>query len=69
MKPVALTGTVRRSVALPRALVEQVMAVAPPDIARNLNRLVTVALQAFVARQRQHEFEEAMASMAADASV
>ena len=61
--------TVRRSVALPRALVEEVRAVAPPELRQNLNRLVTIALQEYAARRRERAFEEATARMAADPSI
>ena len=61
--------TVRRSVALPRQLVEAASAVAPPELAQNLNRLVTVALQEFAARRKARAFEEAMAQMAADPAI
>ena len=58
--------TVRRSVALPRHLIEEANAVAPAELGQNLNRLVTVALQEFAARRKALAFEAAMAQMAAD---
>jgi hypothetical protein len=58
--------TVRRSFVLPRALIESAAAKAPPELRRNMNRLVRVALQEYVARRAEREFEAAMASMAAD---
>lgn len=61
--------TIRRSVALPRQLVEEASALAPPHLRQNLNRLVTVALQEFAARQRAREFEEAIARMARDPAI
>jgi len=61
--------TVRRSVALPRRLIEEASAVAPPELGQNLNRLVTVALQEFAARRKARAFEEAMAQMAADPAI
>jgi hypothetical protein len=61
--------TVRRSVALPRALVEQVVAVAPPDLRHNLNRVVRVALQEFVSARKARAFEQAVAQMAADPAI
>ena len=66
MKAKRSPNTVRRSVALSRQLVEEVNTLAPPELRQNLNRLVTVALQAFVAQQKARAFEEAMARMAAD---
>jgi hypothetical protein len=69
MKTQQLTTTVRRSVALPRSLVEEVAAAAPPGLQGNLNRLVTVALQEFVARRKNKMFRQAMAEMAADPAI
>ena len=57
---------VRRSVALPSKLVDEVLACAPPEIGRNLNRLVALSLRDFVTRQKAMAFEAAMAVMAAD---
>ena len=65
----AVSRTVRRSVALPRQLVEAASAAAPPELRQNLNRLVTVALQEFAARRKARAFEEAMAQMAADPAI
>jgi len=62
-------STVRRSVALPRILVEEVTAVAPPGMQGNLNRLVTVALKEFVARRKARAFRLSMAEMAADPAI
>ena len=61
--------TVRRSVALPRHLVEEASALAPPELRENLNRLVTVALQEFAAKRKTRAFEEAMAQMATDQAI
>ena len=61
--------TVRRSVALSSQLVQEVTAVAGPELRGNLNRLVTVALREFAARRRARAFEEAMAQMAADPAI
>ena len=58
--------TVRRSVALPKELIDEVQTVAPVELRDNLNRLVIVALQDFAAKQKAHAFEKAMAQMAAD---
>jgi hypothetical protein len=60
---------VRRSVALPRSLVEEVAAAAPPGLRGNLNRLVTIALREFVARRKARAFRLAMAEMAADPAI
>jgi hypothetical protein len=69
MKTQAKPKTVRRSVALPRQLVEEASALAPPELRQNLNRLVTVALRDFAARQKARAFEEAMARMARDPDI
>lgn len=61
--------TIRRSVALPRQVVDEAIALAPPELRKNLNRLVIVALQEFARRQRSRAFEEAMARMAADPAI
>ena len=61
--------TIRRSVALPRRLIEEASALAPPELGQNLNRLVTVALQEFAARRKARAFEEAMTQMAADPAI
>jgi len=65
----SLPKTIRRSVALPRHLVDEVNALAPADLHGNLNRLVTTALQAYAAAQKQRAFESAMAQMAADPAI
>ena len=69
MKAKAVPKTIRRSVALSRQLVEEVSALVPPELRRNLNRLVTVALREFAARQKARAFEEAMAQMAVDPAI
>jgi hypothetical protein len=65
----ALNARVRRSVALPRELVEEATRVAPRELRDNLNRLVVVSLEEFVARRKASAFEDAMARMAADPSI
>ena len=69
MKNKKIPKTIRRSVALPRRLVEEVIQAAAPDLGQNLNRLVTVALEEFLERRRQQAFEEAMARMASDPGI
>jgi metal-responsive CopG/Arc/MetJ family transcriptional regulator len=69
MKPRGQSQTVRRSVALPKGLVDEVTAMAPREIRQNLNRLVTMALKEYVARQKARRFEEAMARMASDPAI
>ena len=69
MKTKGRSQIVRRSVALPKSLVDEVTALAPAHVRNNLNRLVTVALKDFAARQKALAFEEAMAQMAADPAI
>jgi hypothetical protein len=60
---------VRRSVALPRTLVEEVTSVAPAPLRGNFNRLVSTALRDFVEAQRANAFERAMQEMATDPEI
>jgi hypothetical protein len=68
MKKHRQSQTVRRSVALPRRLVEDVEMLAP-DQAKNWNRLVVSALEEYAARHRRTRFEESMEAMAADPAI
>lgn len=61
--------TLRRSVALPSALISELNSVAPLELRTNLNRLVIVSLREYIARRRQQEFESAIAAMAEDPQV
>ena len=63
------TTTLRRSVALPSALIGELNSVAPPELRTNLNRLVILSLQEYVSRPRQQEFDNAVAAMAQDPQV
>jgi hypothetical protein len=63
------TATVRRSVVLPRQMLRAALQAAPPELRRNVNRLVRVALQEYVVRQRERAFAAAMAEMAADPAI
>jgi hypothetical protein len=56
-------------VALPSALIGELNSVAPPELRTNLNRLVILSLQEYVARHRRQEFDNAVAAMAADPQV
>jgi hypothetical protein len=69
MKTKTLPKTIRRSVALSRELVQEVSTLAPRELRQNFNRLVTLALKEFAARQTARMFEEAMAEMAADPAI
>ncbi len=61
--------TIRRSVALPRGLVEEVSALAPKELRKNFNRLVITALDEFAKEQRARRFREEVAAMAKDPQV
>jgi hypothetical protein len=61
--------TIRRSVVLPGALVEELSVLAPAELAGNWNRLVIAALGEYAARRRALAFESQMAAMAADPGV
>ena len=69
MKTRPKATTLRRSVALPSSLIHELNAVAPPELRTNLNRLVIVSLQEYVARRRRQEFDSAVAAMAGDPQV
>ncbi|MCG3133456.1 MAG: hypothetical protein HMLKMBBP_00624 [Planctomycetes bacterium] len=62
-------GTIRRSFALPRALVDQVAEAAPPDYGSNLNAVVRRVLEDYVARRRSESLDAALDAMAADPAV
>lgn len=61
--------SLRRSFVLSSRLVDEVRRVAPAALRTNLNRIVTMALEEYVARRRQEAFEAAMAEMAADPAI
>jgi hypothetical protein len=69
MKRHAPASTLRRSVALPTALIGELNSVAPPELRTNLNRLVIVSLEEYISRRRQQEFNDAIAAMAEDPQV
>ncbi|MGA2772449.1 MAG: hypothetical protein ABSG26_16675 [Bryobacteraceae bacterium] len=61
--------TIRRSVALPSALIGELDSVAPPELRTNLNRLVILSLQEYISRRRRQEFDRAVAAMAEDPQI
>ncbi|MBI3925755.1 MAG: hypothetical protein HY319_09460 [Armatimonadetes bacterium] len=69
MKGARSSETVRRSVALPRRLLEELAAVTPPELKGNFNRLVHELLREFIDRQRRNEFEEDMEQMGRDPEI
>jgi hypothetical protein len=60
---------VRRSIALPRTLVDEVISIAPAPLRANFNRLVTTALRDFAEAQRAQAFERGVQEMAADPEI
>ena len=62
-------STVRRSFALSKALVEEVIACAPEELKNNLNRLVTTALREYAERRKKEAFARAVAEMAGDPAI
>ncbi len=46
-------NTIRRSIALPNELVEELRTIAPPELRDNFNRLVTFILIDFTKRQKK----------------
>jgi len=68
MKNIA-QNTVRRSIALPNELVEELRTIAPPELRDNFNRLVTFILIDFTRRQKKYQLETAMAEMANDPAI
>ncbi len=69
MSSTSAAQTVRRSFALPQALIDEVVAYAPENLKSNLNRLVTTALREYAARRKKEAFARAVAEMAADPAV
>lgn len=61
--------TLRRSVALPKQLVDDAVRNAPREVGDNFNRLVIISLQEYVARRKAVAFEQAMARMASDPAI
>ena len=62
-------STVRRSFALPQALVDRVLAATPPEARGNLNGVVKEALAEYVARREGDAFADEMSRMAVDPQI
>ena len=69
MKSQPKSALVRRSIALPRELVNEAKSVAPSEIGDNFNRLVIIALENFTARRKKRTFEETMNQMGSDPEI
>lgn len=62
-------GVLRRSVALPRELVEEALRRGAPGGGANVNRIVRVALEEFIQRRRDEQFQGEMERMARDPNI
>ena len=60
---------IRRSVAIPSQLLEEIHNVTEPGLRTNFNRLVVTALRDYSARKKEEAFENQMAQMAADPGI
>lgn len=69
MKSQRKSVLVRRSIALPRELVDEAKSVAPSEIRDNFNRLVIIALENYTARRKKRTFEETMNQMGSDPEI
>ncbi len=61
--------TVRRSVAIPSALVDEAIEIAPERLRGNFNQLVRTALEEYVDRRREEQFASDMQRMADDPEI
>jgi hypothetical protein len=62
-------ATVRRSVAGPRELFEELTVLAPPAERKNMNRLILTAIRRYIEELKTRAFAEEMARMAADPEI
>jgi hypothetical protein len=60
------SSVVRRSTVLPRRLLDEAAAVAPPELRANFNRLVKVALELYVWEQKERLMDAQVAEMGKD---
>ena len=60
---------IRRSVAIPSQLLEEIHNVTEPALRTNFNRLVVTALRDYSIRKKEEAFEKQMAQMAADPGI
>jgi hypothetical protein len=63
------SATVRRSVAGPRELFEELMALVPPEESTNVNRAILTAIRHYIEELKSRAFAEEMARMAADPEI
>ncbi len=60
---------IRRSIAIRKAELDELLAVVPADERHNVNRLILRAIREFVRERRRRAFAEEMARMAADPDI
>jgi metal-responsive CopG/Arc/MetJ family transcriptional regulator len=60
---------IRRSVAIPSQLLEEIHDITEPALRTNFNRLVVTALREYSARKKEEAFKNQMAQMAADPGI
>jgi hypothetical protein len=63
------SSVVRRSVVLPKTLVKEAAAAAPPELRGNWNRLVRTALELYVDELRERRIDEQIIEMGKDPHV
>jgi hypothetical protein len=63
------SATVRRSVAGPRELFEELMALVPPEERTNMNQAILAAIRHYTEELKQRAFAAEMARMAADPEI
>ena len=63
------SNTIRRSFAIPRQLFDDLLQVTDRELRKNVNRLVIVALQEYVAQRKRRGFELALGEMAKDPAI
>jgi hypothetical protein len=64
-----VSSVVRRSIVVPRRLVEEMLAEAPSELRANWNRLVRTALEHFRDELRERRIDEAILEMGRDPRV
>lgn len=62
-------ATVRRSIAGPRELFEELMALAPEAERKNMNRVILTAIRRYIEELKNRAFAEEMERMAADPEI
>ena len=68
-KKTHVSSVVRRSVALPKTLVQEAVAASPPELRGNWNRLMRTALERYVDELRERHIDEQILEMGKDPHV